>query len=206
LKHGSDTVGITLGLLTVPMALLSISSVAAGLILMWWQDWLSLVFGVATFLICSIFARLLEQMVIAIDDAAAHALQLRHRRRAYAIAVVSGAFPVLVIYAAEIGAFHGVLAYPSPAPIALQWLWAYGVATAPWSLYAERVSRFRRTLVGLRAYAGHVALWLFLLLTLGLHAPPVLVVVVLLAPAILPFTLGMTLALADREAIANVRV
>lgn len=206
MKLGSDTVGIALGLLTIPMALLSMASVAAGVLLAWWGDWPAVLFGMGAFLFCAFLARLLEQTVIAIDDAAAHALARRRRGRAYGIAIVSGALPVLVIFAAEILCFRGVLARASAAPGALPWLWGYGVATCPWSLYAERVSRFRRTLVGIRAYAGHVALWLFALLTLWLGASPGVVAAVLLVPAALPFTLGVVLALADREAIANVRV
>lgn len=206
MKLGSDTVGVTLGLLTIPMALLSMAGVVAGLLLVFWQDWLSLIFGGAAFLICSIFARVLEQMVIAIDDAAAVSLDYGRRRGAYAIAIVSGALPVLVIFTAEILVFRGVTAWSSPAPVVLQWLWGYCVATGPWSLFAERVSRFRRTLVGIRAYAGHIALWLFLCLTQWSNPSPAAIVAVLLVPAALPFTLGMVLALADREAIANVRV
>lgn len=206
MKLGSDPLGITLGLLTIPMAVFSMASLAAGVMLALGQDWPALLFGVAVSLLCSVLARVLEQLVIVIDDAAALARDHGRRRRAYAIAAVSGAMPVLVIYATAICSFRAVVSWPTAAPVWLLGLWGYGVALGPWSLYAERVSRFRRTLVGLRAYAGHVALWLFALLTAGFHAPPAAVVAALLVPAILPFTLGMSLALADREAIANVRV
>ncbi|MEG3089329.1 hypothetical protein [Sphingomonas sp. PB4P5] len=206
MKSGSDTVGITLGLLTIPMAVLSIASIAAGVLLLVSGDWAAMLFGVAAILFCSALARLLEQVVIAIDHAAALALARGHRGRAYGTASISGALPVLVIFAAEILSLCGVLERSSAAPGVLHWLWGYGVATCPWSLYAERVSRFRRTLVGVRAYAGHVALWLFGLLTLWLDASPTVIVAVLLVPAALPFTLGLVLALSDREAIANVRV
>jgi hypothetical protein len=205
-RLGSDTLGVALGLLTIPMAVFSMASVPAGLMLALWQDWPALLFGVAAFLGCSVLARLLERLVIAIDDAAAVTFSHHRRRRAYAIAIVSGALPVLVIFVAEIVSFRGVFAWPSSAPGLAQWLWGYGVATVPWSLFAEQVSRFRRTLVGIRVYAGHIALWLFLILTHWLNASPVLIVAALLVPATLPFTLGMVLALADREAIANVRV
>lgn len=206
MKVGSDPLGITLGLLTIPMAVFSIAGLAAGLMLLVWQDWATVLFGVAAVPFYSVLARVLERLVIAIDDAAGLARDHGRRRRAYAIAVVSGALPVLVIFVAAIGSFHEVIARPTSAPKWLLWLWGYGVAMGPWSLYAEQVSRFRRTLVGIRAYAGHVALWLFLLLTTVFDAPPLAVVAVLMVPAILPFTLGMALALADRKAIANVRV
>lgn len=206
MKLGSDPLGITLGLLTIPMAVLSIASLAAGLMLLAWQDWPAVLFGFAAFLFCSVLARGLERLVIAIDDAAGQARDHGRRRSAYAIAVASGAVPVLVIFALAVGSFRQVLAMPSAAPVWLLWLWGYGVAMGPWSLYAERVSRFRRTLVGIRAYAGHVALWLFVLLTSVFDAPPLAVGAAMMVPAILPFTLGMVLALADRKAIVNVRV
>jgi hypothetical protein len=205
-KLGSDAVGTVLGLLTIPMALLSLGSVAAGVALAVRHDGMPLVFGIAAFLIGSILARVLERLVIATDDAAALALAQDRRRLARATAFVSGALPVAVIFASEIAVLHHVLALPAASPAWLVWLWGYGVATAPWTLFAERVSRFRRSLVGIRAYAGHVAVWLFSLLILWLHASPVLLVATLLANAFIPVTVGLLLALADREAIANVRV
>lgn len=207
LKLGPDTVGIALGLLTIPMVLLSIGSVAAGLMLAVMQDWGSLLFGAGAFLFCSVLAPLLEKLVVAIDDAAVLALQQGHRRRAHGIAIVSGALPILAIFVLEIAAWRWAIAGSSPTPTVLHLIWGYGVATGPWSFFALRVSRFRRTLVGIRAYSGQVALWLFLLLTLWLNAPPlVIVAVLLLVPTGLPIVLGMQLALADRDAIANVRV
>lgn len=205
MKLGSDLVGVVMGLLTIPMALLSIAGVASGLMLALWLDWSPLVFGLIALLLCSVLAQLLERLVIAIDEAAAIALRQGHRGRARVIAVVSGALPVVVIFAAEIACLHGVLLRAASVP-AVAWLWGYVVATGPWTLYAERVSRFRRTLVGIRAYYGHVALWLFSIVALWLDASPVVVAVVLLAPAFVPFTVGLLLALSDREAIANVRV
>ncbi|WP_242097978.1 hypothetical protein [Sphingomonas sp. CROZ-RG-20F-R02-07] len=206
MKLGSDAVGTVLGLLTIPMALLSIGSVGAGLALAVRQDWPPLVFGIAAFLIGWVLVHLLERLVIATDDAAALALAHGRRPLAHATAFVSGALPILVIFAAEIACLQGLMDRTAGAPGWLVWLWGYGVATGPWTLFAERVSRFRRSLVGIRAYAGHVTVWLFSLLILGLHASPLLLVATLLANAFIPVTVGLLLALADREAIANVRV
>lgn len=206
MKLGSDAVGTVLGLLTFPMAALSMASVAAGFVLAVRQDWAPLAFGLAVFLAVSVLARLLEQLVIATDSGAALLLARDRRGLAHAVAFVSGALPVAVIFAAEIACLDGILARGTAAPTWLAWLWGYGVAAWPWTLFAERVSRFRRTLVGIRAYAGHIALWLFSLLILWLHASPLLLVATLLANAFIPVTVGLLLALADREAIANVRV
>ena len=206
LKLGSDAVGTVLGLLTIPMALLSIGSVGAGLALAVRQDWPPLLFGIAVFLIGWILVRVLERLVIATDDLAALALAHHQRHLAHATAFVSGALPIVVIFASEIACLQGVLDRAAGASGWLVWLWGYGVVTGPWTLFAERVSRFRRSLVGIRAYAGHVTVWLFSLLVLGLGASPIVLLATLLANAFIPVTVGLLLALADREAIANVRV
>ena len=206
LKQGSDAVGIGLGLLTIPMALLSAGGIVAGVVLAMRHDWSAIVIGTAAFLLCSILARLLEQLVIRIDDVAAGALGRRDRSVARIVAVVSGALPMIVILASELVCLRGVQAYASTGTAFAVWLWGYGVATGPWTLFADRVSRFRRTLVAVRAYAGHIALWLFSVLALVLHVSPGVAVAVMVLPAALPFVIGMLLALADRDAIANVRV
>ena len=206
MRQRSDAVGIGLGLLTIPMALLSVGSILAGPVLAVWHEWPALGFGLVAFLLCSVLARLLERLIIAIDDIAAGAIDRRHRSRARIAAVVSGALPMVVILAAEVASLRGVMGFASTGPGFATWLWGYGVATGPWTLFADRVSRFRRTLVAVRAYAGHIALWLFSALTLAMHVSPTLAVAAMVLPAILPFTIGLLLALADRDAIANVRV
>lgn len=206
MKLGFDVTGTVMGLATIPIALLSASSVVAGLVLAVRQDWPPVVPGLIALLLCSVLARPLEALVVAIDDAAAQSLASGERLRARAIAVVSGAMPVAAILAAEVLSLRMVIDAEATAHPLLAWLWGYGVATGPWTLFAQRVGRFRRTLVSIRAYAGHIALWLFSFLALWLRAPAGIVAAAMLVPATLPFTVGLLLALADRDAIANVRV
>lgn len=206
MRLGFDVTGTALGLLTIPMALLSIASILAGLILAVRQEWAAVVLGLVALLACSSLARPLEWLAIRIDDAAARAAGHGRRRLARAVAMVSGALPVAVILIAEVVTVRLVLGASVAAPVPLAWLWAYGAATGPWTLFAQRVGRFRRTLVGIRAYAGHVALWVFSFLALVLHAPAAAVAAAMLVPAMLPVTVGLLLALSDRDAIANVRV
>ncbi|WP_375381750.1 hypothetical protein [uncultured Sphingomonas sp.] len=206
MRLGFDVTGTAMGLATIPMALLSVGSVAAGLILVVRQDWAPVALGLVALLLCSVLARPLEALIVMIDDAAAQSLDRGRRRRARAIAVVSGAVPITVILVAEILCLRVVLGADAASPRLLVWLWGYGAATGPWTLFAQRVGRFRRTLVSIRAYAGHVALWMFSLLALWLRAPAGIVLAAMLVPAILPFTIGLLLALSDRDAIANVRV
>lgn len=206
MKLGFDVTGTAMGLATIPMVSLTTGSIVAGLVLALRQDWALLVPGLALLSLCSMLARPLEALVVGIDDAAARASMRGQRGRARCRAVASGAVPVAVMLAAEVLCLRAVLGEAATSPPLLVWLWGYGVATGPWTLFALRVGRFRRTLVSIRAYAGHVALWLFSILALWLHALTGVVVAAMLVPAILPFTVGLLLALADREAIANVRV
>lgn len=201
-----DAVGAVMGFLTIPMALLSAASIAAGGLLALHAVWVPLLFGALLFGLCAAAARPLEWLIIGIDDRADMAMRCGRRGRARLIAVASGAAPIAIILALEVASLHAMLSCRGVAPAPLVWLWGYGIATGPWTLFAEQVGRFRRTLVAIRAYAGHVALWLFSLLALVLHAPIAVAVMAMLVPAALPFTVGLLLALADREAIANVRV
>lgn len=185
MRLGFDVTGTAMGLAIIFMTLLSAGSVVAGLILAVRQDWVLVVLGLFALLFCSVLARLLEALVVPINVAAV---------------------PVLVILVAEILCLRLVLGSDTSLHRLLVWLWGYGVATAPWTLFALRVGRFRRTLVGIRAYAGHVALWLFSILVLWLHVTADVATAAMLVPAILPFAVGLLLALADREAIANVHV
>ncbi|WP_174297880.1 hypothetical protein [Sphingomonas bacterium] len=206
MKLGFDVTGTAMGLLTIPMALLSAGSAVAGLVLAARGHWPPVLLGLAALLFWLVLARPLEALVVRIDDAANLSQDRGRHRLARAIAVASGAVPVAVILAAEVLCLRAVLASDAGSHPLLVWLWGYGAATAPWTLFAQRVGRFRRTLVGIRAYAGHVAMWLFSILALWLHAPAGAVAAAMLVPAILPFTVGLLLALADRDAIANVRV
>ena len=86
------------------------------------------------------------------------------------------------------------------------WLWSYGVALWPWTLYALAIHGDRRTLCGIRAYAGHLAYWLLSATVLLAGAPLPLGVMTMAAPAALPVIVGLLLAIADRDALRNVRV
>ena len=195
-----------MGLVTIPMALLSIASLIGGAWLLAIGAWQLVLLGLAAFGLCTLLAPALERLVISIDDAAADALAKRGRRSANLIAAISGGLPMAVILTWEYACFHLLVSGPSEAPVVARWLWSYGVATGPWTLFAMRVSRFRRTLCGIRAYAGHLAYWLLSILILAAGAAPLPAAVSMILPAILPFMVGLLLAIADRDALRNVRV
>lgn len=200
----SDAIGPVMGALTLPMAVLGMASVPAGAALLVLGDWRVVAGGVVLGALCYLLARPLERAAIATDDLAVAALARRRRARARGFAMASGALPMLVILAAEVVTVRALTASASAAS-PLAWLWAYGVATGPWTLWAARVSRFRRTLAGIRAYAAHLAMWLFGLALLAGGSWGVAVAVAAL-PAALPLAVGVLLALADRGAISDVRI
>jgi hypothetical protein len=201
-----DFVGVAMGFVTIPMAILSVASLAGGAWLLAIGAWRLVLLSVAPFGLCVLMSPLLEQLIVYIDHAAAVALGRHDRGQARLIAIVSGALPVLVILAWEYGCFRAIMSTSFGVPVTASWLWSYGVATGPWTLLAARVSRFRRTLCGIRAYAGHLAYWLLSFEVLIVGASPVVGAASMLLPAILPFTVGLLLALADRDALTNVRV
>jgi len=200
-----DLIGTIMGFATIPMALLSMASVIGGLLLLAHGAWQPTLFGLVAFAICYALAGALERVVITIDDAAALSLQASKRGRARGIAAVSGGLPIIVILGWEYACFRLISSFHGHAPFLLLWLWSYGIATGPWSLFAQRVSRFRRTLCGIRSYAGHIAYWLLSTVTM-LGAPQPIGLICMFVPATLPFVVGMLLAIADRDALTNVRV
>ena len=201
-----DLVGTIMGWVTIPMAVMSITSVLAGLSLLVWGDWQIVIAGVLAFGMCLAFAPILERIVVSIDEATVRTLERGQRLRAQLFAIASGSFPMLAVLAWEVSCFDRLTPTRGEIPRALLWLWSYGVATGPWTAFALRVSRFRRTLCGIRAYAGHLAYWLLSLSVFGLGLGVSTAVPLMILPAVLPFAVGMLLALADRDALTNVRV
>ena len=200
-----DAIGPVMGALTLPMALLSVASVVAGAMLLASGEWRPLATGLVAAALCYLLARALERVVIATDDRAVAARARGWRARARGFATASGALPMLVILLAEIVTVRAVAGSGGTASPVLFALWAYGVATGPWTLWAARVSRFRRTLVAIRAYAAHLALWLLALALLA-GAPWGVAIAAAALPAVLPLSVGVLLALADRGAISDVRI
>ncbi|USI72370.1 hypothetical protein [Sphingomonas morindae] len=194
-----------MSLVTVPMALLTLASIGAGAMLMFFGDLRVLIDGCVIAMLGYGAAVLLERLIVYLDDQAIRASERGRRRAAHGFAALSGGFPMLVFLSYEWFVFRQVALRPGDHPLLLE-LWSYGVATGPWTLFAAHVSRFRRTLCGIRAYAGHLAYWLLAAASLGLDAPPPVAAALMLLPAILPFIVGLLLALADRNTLTNVRV
>jgi len=186
------------------MAVLSVASAGSGFFLLGTGSWQIVLSGVIACLVGLIIACLIELVVAVLDAIALATLSRAGRPAGRAVGVISGLVPMLVIlawgYATLLRGMH------DPAqPLAL-WLWSYGVALGPWTIFALSVGGERRSLCGIRAYAAHLAYWLLSALVLIVHAPLVVIIPIMFLPAILPVTVGALLAAADREALRNVRI
>lgn len=199
-----DLVGTVMGLATIPMALLSVVSVVSGVALLLSGAWTVVVAGIGAILVGMIIAYLLEFVVKALDAAALAVLERHGRGAGRLVGLLSGILPMLVVLGWEYLCLTRIMA--AHARPELLWFWSYGVATAPWTIFAQRVGSDQRTSCGIRAYAGHLAYWLLSALVLIAHAPHWLAFAAMLLPAILPITVGTLLATADREALRNVRI
>lgn len=201
-----DLLGTTMGFVTIPMALLTIGSVAGGIVLLATGHGMLVLWGLAALAVGIAIARPLERIVVTIDEAAVRSKMSRNASFAMPIAILSGALPMIVVLGWEVACFQVFRMKGGDAPEWARWLWSYGAATGPWTIFALRVSRFRRTLCSIRAYAGHLGYWLLSVLVLFGHLPVAAAAVAMALPAILPLIVGTLLAVADRDALSNVRV
>jgi hypothetical protein len=200
-----DRIGTIMGVVTVPMALLTAASIGGGLWLIVAGPALPVVSGILASAVGLAIAWALERLVALFDDVA---LRVRARHGTIAgqgVALACGIAPMLVVIAWEHACLRALVAPAPPATVVATWLWSYGVATGPWTLFAHLVGSDRRTLCGIRAYAGHLAYWLLSAAALA-GAPDALGLALMALPAVLPATVGTLLAVADRQALRNVRI
>ena len=186
------------------MALLSVASVLGAVALLLSGAWMVVVAGIGAIVVGLLIAYLLEFVVKALDAASLAVMERRGRRAGRFVGLLSGILPMLVILGWEYACLTRIMA--APARPELLWFWSYGVATAPWTIFAQRVGSDQRTMCGIRAYAGHLAYWLLSALVLIGHVSHPIALAAMLLPAILPITVGTLLATADREALRNVRI
>lgn len=191
-----------MGVVTIPMALLTLGSLVAAVALLTTGhgDLFSAI--AIAFAMAMVLAYLVE-MAAMLLDLVVHAARARSRSVERALALLCGAGPMIVV----LGWGHACFARFAEDGRGSPWLWlvSYGVATGPWTLFAGLVGKEQQTLAGLRAYAGHLAYWLLSALTL-FGAPPAVAAAAMVLPALLPGTVGTLLASADRAALRNVRV
>lgn len=200
-----DIVGVAMGVVTIPMALLSVGAVLAMLWLTVSDGGLLVAIAIVAFAAGLGLALVFERVCILLD-AQAWATQRRSGRRAgLAVGMVSAALPMVALLIWQFACFI-VIVQGSDDHLGARWLLSYGVATGPWTLFALRIGSDRRTLCGIRAYAGHLGYWLLSILVLAFGWQAGVAVWVMPLPAILPLIVGTLLAVADRDSLKNVRI
>lgn len=200
-----DIIGVAMGVVTIPMALLSVGAVLALLWLAVSGGGLLVVIAIVAFAAGVGLALVFERLCIQLDAQAWTTLRRSGRRAGMMIGVASASLPMIALLAWQFACFIGI-AQGGADHAAARWLLSYGVATGPWTALAVRIGGDRRTLCGIRAYAGHLGYWLLSILTLGFGVPADVAVWAMPLPAILPLIVGTLLAVADRDSLRNVRI
>jgi hypothetical protein len=201
-----DFTGTLLGVLTIPMALLNAGSGIAGLWLILRGDWSAVLLGALLFAGGTIIAPSLSRMSSALANIAGAAMSEQRRAQGYLVAFLSSAWPVLVILIWEVAAFYALHRQDTGGGGIALWIWSYGVATGVWSWQAHRAESEDRTLKGIQAYSAQIAYVVLSTCLLLLDWPLAVGVGLMLLPMILPLAVGMLLALADRDALRDVRI
>lgn len=127
------------------------------------------------------------------------------RMLAYLLAGLSSAIVPAVVVLVSIQVLKCFLDHPSTNPL-LGWCFAYGVATWAWTLRAQIADRRNRTMTSIQAYAAHCSFALLSISVLLLGTSALFGLTVAIIPQILPFTVGLFLALADRNALRDVQI
>ncbi len=200
-----DIIGVAMGVVTIPMALLSIAAALAALWAAISGDGSLVAIAAAAFAAGLALALVFERLSILLDGQAWTILGRSGRGAGMAMGVASATLPILALLAWQFGCFIGIAQGAAGHPV-VRWLLSYGVATGPWTLLALRIGSDRRTLCGIRAYAGHLGYWLLSILVLGFGVSADVAVWAMPLPAILPLIVGTLLAVADRDSLRNVRI
>ncbi len=200
-----DVIGVAMGIVTIPMAALSLAACVAAMWLVLSGGGWPVAVGIVAFAAGLGFALVFERLCMMLDAQAWTMFKRSGRSAGMMVGVASASLPIVALVAWQFACFIGFVEGSGGSPVA-RWLLSYGVATGPWTLLALRIGSDRRTLCGIRAYACHLGYWLLSILTLGLGAPVTLAVWVTPLPAILPLIVGTLLAVADRDSLKNVRI
>lgn len=200
-----DFTGTLLSVLTIPLALLNAGCGLAGLWLIMRGDWPAVTMGVLLFIGGAVIARLLSATSKGLADLAIAATKRGLRASAYLAAILSGAWPVIVIVIWEVVTLYLIHGDTGRNAIAI-WVWSYGVATGIWSWQAHRADSRDRTLKGIQAYSAQLAYIILSACVLLLGWPVPVAIALMLLPMILPLVVGMLLALADRDALRDVQI
>ena len=200
-----DIIGVAMGVVTIPMALLSVAALLGTAWLAGSGSGLLVAIAIIAFAAGLGLALVFERLAMMLDAQAWTSLKRRGRGIGMLVGIVSASLPMIALLAWQFGCFVGIALGGADHALA-RWLLSYGVATGPWTLLAVRIGGDRRTLCGIRAYAGHLGYWLLSVLCLDLGMSAEIAGWAMPLPAILPLIVGTLLAVADRDSLKNVRI
>ncbi len=197
--------GTVLGTATFPMAALSALAVISALALTVLGDAHLVVLGFAVASLLFVLASLLPREDGFLADRARQVAETGRRRLGYCLAAICSAIIPAAIVLVNVQVLSCFVDHPSAVPV-LGWLFSYGVATGAWTLRAQVADRRVRTLSSIQAYAAHFsyALLSISVLVFGMELSAGILIATI--PQVLPFMVGLFLALADRNALRDVQI
>jgi hypothetical protein len=199
-----DFTGTFLGALTIPMVVFNLLSLISAFWLLLRGQWAGVVMGLLALLAALVVTPLLVRLTGRIADAAYVAFREGQTKLAYRLATLGSACIVLAIMGWELAVllYVGGRFRHNPAV----WLWSYAVATGVWTWLAHLAQREEATITALRAYAAQLAYMLLLIMVAWLGWPVAPALVPVAIPMLLPFVVGLLLAVADRDALRTVQI
>lgn len=191
-----------MGLLTIPMALISALGGLAGLVLLVTGSGAVVASGAILlfggFVALGVVYRVCEPLA----RLASRRARSGRTASARGAAIAFGSIPVLALTGLQFAALSFVAkADPSSLLVAG---WAYAVATGPATALAAVAGRARGTLWSVRAYAAHLSCWM-LLTGQAVRAPAGWALGALM-PGVLPVAIGALIALADPRILRTARL
>lgn len=194
-----------MGTATFPMAALSALAVISALCLVVLGEAHLVVLGISVTSLVFVMTSLMPSEDGFLAERAQRAADRGERMLAYVLAGLSSAIVPAVVVVVNVQVLECFLDHPSADPL-LGWCFAYGVATWAWTLRAQIADRRNRTLNSIQAYAAHFSFAILSISVLLFGSSALIGLTVAIIPQILPFTVGLFLALADRNALRDVQI
>lgn len=163
------------------------------------------VMGIAVASLVFVMASLMSSEDGFLTDRARQLADRGQRLQGYIVAGFSSAIVPAAVVLVNIQVLECYINYPSANPL-LGWCFAYGVATGAWTFRAQIADRRNRTLSSIQAYAAHFSFAVLSISVLLFGTSAAFGRTMAIFPQVLPFTVGLFLALADRNELRDVQI
>lgn len=197
--------GTVLGTATFPMAALSALAILSAFYLVVVGEANLVVLGIVVTSLVFVMTSLMPGEDGFLADRARRAADRGQRLQGYILAGLSSAIVPAVVVLVNIQVLNCFIDHPSVNPL-LGWCFAYGVATGAWTFRAQIADRRNRTLSSIQAYAAHFSFAILSISVLLFGTSSLFGLTMAIIPQMLPFTVGLFLALADRNALRDVQI